>query len=121
MRETRMLERTRIKGGRWEARSKAQDRPELEVRHLGEVLDGLEVSGGPGDWRIVQPIPPELLNEGVLTFLVCRKGHEEIVDRFTLVAGAPLAEDLRAEIELLRAELDLLKRAFRQHCAESDG
>lgn len=113
-----MLESARIRAGRWEAVSKVQEAPDLEVRHLGAVLEGLEVSGGPGDWRIAQPIPAELLNEGVLTFLVCRKADGEVLDSFTLVAGAPLAEDLRAEIGLLRAELDLLKRAFRQQSVE---
>lgn len=116
-----MLESTRIRAGRWEAVSKAEETPDLELRHLGEALEGLEVSGGPGDWHIAQPIPAELLNEGVLTFLVCRKTDGEVIDRFTLVAGAPLAEDLRAEIGLLRAELDLLKRAFRQQNAEREG
>lgn len=39
--------------------------------------------------------------------------------RFTLVAGQALEEDIRAELNLLRAELDLLKRAFQRHCRES--
>ena len=39
--------------------------------------------------------------------------------QFTVIAGVPLDEDVRAEISLLRAELDLLKRAFRRHCAET--
>jgi hypothetical protein len=30
-----------------------------------------------------------------------------------------LAEDIRAEMDLLRAELDLLKQAFRRHCVET--
>lgn len=116
-----MLDSTQIRAGRWEAVSTARDVPELELRHRGEVLEGLEISGEPGDWRIAQPIPMDLLNDGVLTFLVCRKSDGEVLDRFTLVAGAPLAEDLRAEIGLLRAELDLLKRAFRQQNAEREG
>ena len=37
----------------------------------------------------------------------------------SLVAGEALAGDLRAEIDLLRAELDMLKRAFRRHCLET--
>lgn len=32
----------------------------------------------------------------------------------SLVAGAPLDIDLRVEIDLIRAELDLLKREFRR-------
>ena len=34
-------------------------------------------------------------------------------------AGA--AEDIRAELSLVRDELDLLKRAFRRHCVETEG
>ena len=45
----------------------------------------------------------------------------EVLASFTLVAGVPLEEDLRAEISLLRAELDLLKKAFRRHVTETAG
>lgn len=115
-----MLENSRIKAGRWEAVSHEKEAPDLEVRHQGEVLEGLLLTGEPGDWHLSQPIPAELLSEGVLTFLVCRKSDGEVIDRFSLVAGAPLAGDLRAEIDLLRTELDMLSRAFRQLCAESE-
>ena len=37
------------------------------------------------------------------------------------LAGEALAHDIRAEIDLLRAELDMLKRAFRRHCLETMG
>jgi hypothetical protein len=32
-----------------------------------------------------------------------------------------MEDDLRAEVDLLRAELDMLKRAFRRHCLETAG
>ena len=35
------------------------------------------------------------------------------------IAGEAVSDDLRAEVELLRAELDMLKRAFRRHCLET--
>ena len=38
---------------------------------------------------------------------------------FSIIAGEALGEDLHAEVELLRAELDMLKRAFRRHCLET--
>ena len=44
-----------------------------------------------------------------------------VLDRITLMAGAALDEDIRAEIALLRDELELLKSAFRRHCAETAG
>ena len=36
-----------------------------------------------------------------------------------MITGEPLGDDIRAEVELLRAELDMLKRAFRRHCLET--
>jgi len=40
---------------------------------------------------------------------------------FTIITGMPLEADIRAEVDLLRAELDMLKRAFRRHCLETMG
>ena len=36
-----------------------------------------------------------------------------------LLAGEALSQDIRAEMALMRAELDLLKQAFRRHCRET--
>jgi outer membrane protein assembly factor BamA len=36
-----------------------------------------------------------------------------------LIAGEALGDDIRVEVELLRDELDMLKRAFRRHCVET--
>ena len=33
--------------------------------------------------------------------------------------GEALGDDMRVEIELPRAEIDMLKRAFRRHCVET--
>jgi hypothetical protein len=44
-----------------------------------------------------------------------------VLDRITLMAGTPLDEDLRAEIALLRDELELVKRAFLRHISDTAG
>ena len=44
---------------------------------------------------------------------------KDVLDRITLMAGSALDEDVRGEIALLRDELEMLKRAFRRHCAET--
>jgi hypothetical protein len=44
-----------------------------------------------------------------------------LLGSFSIVAGDALAEDIRAELSLLRAELDMLKKAFRRHCVETSG
>ncbi|WBL32707.1 hypothetical protein O5O51_13425 [Sinirhodobacter sp. HNIBRBA609] len=117
-----MLELSRIRGGIWEGVILSQELPRVEVLHLGQVLEGLGAERLAEDkWRLSLPIPTEVLADGVQTFLVRDLENGEIVERFSIVTGAPLEQDLRAEIDLLRAELDMLKRAFRRHCAEAEG
>ena len=59
------------------------------------------------------------LAEGTQTFLFRLAGSEETLAQFTIVTGVALEDDIRAEVDLLRAELDMLKRAFRRHCVET--
>ena len=106
------------------ARGKGNPVPELEMLHLGNVVGTVvaEPIGPDGDnWEITAEIPTEFLTDGVQTFLIVFQGQTEILDRFSIITGEPLEEDLRAEIELLRSELDMLKRAFRRHCIETLG
>jgi len=114
------LEMSRIRAGVWEGVVTAEGTqpPQLEVVHLERVLPGLEITATEdGRWQLRQPIPPEVLGDGLQT-LVLRAGDAVLGD-VAILAGQALDEDLRAEIALLRAELDLLKAAFRRHCAET--
>lgn len=115
---------TRLFEGVWEGVLSGVDDtlPPVEARHAGRALDGVTLTampGQPGRHALRLPIPPSVLSEGVQTILILVDG--EVMEQFTLIAGVPLEEDLRAEISLLRAELDLLKRAFQRHCAETAG
>ncbi len=72
-----------------------------------------------GRWLVQVPVPREAVGDGVQTFLIL-DGHDEVIlESFTLIAGEVLGDDIRAEVDLLRAELDMLKRAFRRHCLET--
>lgn len=122
------LDKKQIAGGTYEgvlrARSKGTPTPALELLHLGNVVavPVVEPLGDDGDlWQVTVAIPGDLLVDGVQTFLFVLQGDTEILDRFSVITGEPLEEDLRAEIELLRSELDMLKRAFRRHCIETLG
>jgi hypothetical protein len=114
------LVQTRIAGGVWEgALNGAGEVPVIEALHAGRAVEGVEITAKPGkagQYTVRVPIPAWALNEGVQTF-VLRSGGETLA-QFTLVAGVPLDEDIRAEVSLLRAELDLLKRAFQRHVRE---
>jgi len=120
-----VLEAARISAGRWLAELVAPGEvaPSLEVWHRETRLDGVEVGPpmAPGRWPVAMPIPAELLSDGVQTFLVRDARTGELLGHFAIVAGEALDQDLRAEIDLLRAELDMLKRAFRRHCVETGG
>jgi hypothetical protein len=94
--------------------------PPIQALHQGRALEGVEVKplpGKTGRHGVRVPIPAQLLTEGVQTVLL--QTGDTVLAQFSLIAGTPLDDDLRAEIGLLRAELDLLKRAFRRHCTET--
>ena len=119
---TPTLIQTRLAHGLWEGTLAAAEALPLVAWHRDRELAGVTVTpvpGQPGTFAVQVPLPAELISEGVQTVLV--SVGDQVLTRITLVAGVPLEEDLRAEISLLRAELDLLKRAFRRHCAETAG
>ena len=115
------LVQARITAGVWDGvlSGAGTTPPAIAALHGGRAVEGVEVRpvpGKPGQISVRVPIPAWALNEGVQTFVVQADGTT--LAQFTLVAGAPLDEDIRAEIGLLRAELDLLKRAFQRHVRE---
>ena len=116
------LTKTRIRAGWWEGvLTGTKAAPELEVVLLGESLRGVTltpIAGSDGDLAVRVPIPAEVLNDGVQTFVIRQKGGERLA-HFTIITGVAMEDDLRAEFDLLRAELDMLKRAFRRHCVET--
>jgi len=117
------LTKTRIRAGIWEGiLSGPATPPALEVTLLDQKLPGVQVQpfpGKPGDWTVKVPIPTEMLGDGVQTFLIRDSARSETLAHFTIITGVAMEDDIRAEIDLLRAELDMLKRAFRRHCLET--
>jgi len=117
------LTKTRIRAGIWEGVvSGSAAEPALQVLHLEKPVAGVRVTAvpeRPGNWLVQVPIPPEVLSEGVQTFLICDAASGEKLQHFTIITGVAMEDDLRAEVDLLRAELDMLKRAFRRHCLET--
>ena len=119
------LTKTRIRAGLWEGvLAGATERPELEVLLLEQALPGVAVepvAGREGEWAVQVPIPAEALSEGVQTFLIRERGATDALAHFTIITGVAMEDDMRAEVDLLRQELDMLKRAFRRHCLETMG
>ena len=120
------LVKARIQAGVWEGLLNIQggssEAPALEVTHLSRTLEGVLVEPSPeraGSFVIKVPIPADILTDGVQTCVISDAASGETLETFSIVTGEPLDDDIRAEVNLLRAELDMLKRAFRRHCMET--
>jgi hypothetical protein len=114
------LTKTRIRAGVWEGvLSGSEAVPRLEVLLLEQPVPGVvvePVAGRAGEWAVRVPIPADALSEGVQTFLIRAVGATDTLAHFTVITGVAMEDDMRAEVDLLRQELDMLKRAFRRHC-----
>ncbi|MBE9475535.1 MAG: hypothetical protein IME92_00220 [Proteobacteria bacterium] len=120
------LARKRIANGVYEGVYKGQKTqvaaPALTLSYMGEIISDLSaepLDAEENTWIVRGNIPTQAITDGIQTFLLCRAGENTVLDSFSVVAGASLDDDLRHEINLLRAELDMLKRAFRRHCVET--
>jgi len=99
-----------------------QSAPTLQLNLLDKRVGGVQLTADKGSavkWAVQSKIPADQIREGVQTYLIVDTKNSEVLDSFTVIAGDPLSDDVRAEINLLRAELDMLKRAFRRHCVET--
>lgn len=122
------LVKLRIKEGVWEGiiSSPTPDgaTPDVVVTYLETPLVDVEVvaqADSQSEWLLRVVIPSALISDGVHTFIISDKRNGQQMGSFSIVAGEPLSQDIRAEMDLLREELDMLKRAFRRHCLETMG
>ena len=120
------LTKLRLIEGIWHGSLKHHGRdgtwqPNIEVTHLGFLVDGVEVEEDRVQecWHVRVPIPASRIADGVQTFVIKDRHEAMMLGSFSIIAGDALAEDIRAELSLLRAELDMLKKAFRRHCIET--
>ncbi len=119
-----IVTKTRLFEGVWEGTvsgAPAGQRPSIAVTHLDNPVDGADLSEGDasGTWVLRIAIPPALLSDGMHTLLIRNADTGATLNSCAILAGEALADDIRAEVTLLREELDLLKRAFRRHCLET--
>jgi len=119
------LTKTRLIEGVWEGvlqtNRPGRYQPKIEVTHLEKQVPGhsLQAVGEAGEFVVKVPVPIELLSDGMQTFLIRDMDSGDVLSSFAILAGEALSDDIRAEVQLLREELDMLKRAFRRHCLET--
>jgi hypothetical protein len=97
--------------------------PDIQVLYQDQPLaEGISITEGStsSEWALHITIPTQAICDGVQTFVITEgRGDGQKLASFSLIAGEATVDDMRAEIELLRAELDMLKRAFRRHCLQT--
>jgi len=114
---------TKMREGVWQGlvQQNGSGVPQITVTHLGTAVPDVKIeeTGTDRQWLIQVPIPIEAIADGVQVFVLTDTNDHTTLGQFTLIAGEALGDDIRSEVELLRAELDMLKRAFRRHCVET--
>lgn len=116
------LTKTGMKSGIWRGLlTGSRAIPKVLVTHLGKPVADvtLTASKEKDTWLVQVPVPPEAVSDGVQTILISDMETHVELGSFALIAGEALEDDLRVEVDLLRAELDMLKSAFRRHCSET--
>lgn len=119
-----VLTKTTMRQGVWEGLLTGAAKgttPKISVTHQGtQVPDVTVTATESGEGHALRvPIPPEAVADGMQTLLIADAQTDTKLGAITLMAGEALGDDMRVEVDLLRAELDMLKRAFRRHCLET--
>lgn len=94
--------------------------PDLEVVHDGKPLAGMTLSAAADEkrgWRLAIPIPAGTLSDGVQIYMVRDVANDTVIGHIPILMGEGLADSLTAEVALLRAELEVVKRALLQLAA----
>ena len=118
------LTKTQMRQGVWQGiiTQSGSETPLIEVSHRNSIVSDVALTHDDkaGHWVLAITIPPEMIADGVHTLLIKDKMTGAQIGQETFLAGDVLGEDIRAEMNLLRDELDMLKRAFRRHCLETE-
>jgi hypothetical protein len=120
---TLTLTPTKMRRGVWEGiiSNSEPSVPQITVTHLNKQVPDFQLTENKDEnlWVLQIPVPEDAIADGVQTFIISDALDDTQLGHFTLIAGEALGDDIRVEMELLRAELDMLKRAFRRHCIET--
>lgn len=96
-----------------------QARPSLELALADRVAVPVEVVRQGSAWSARAVLPVEAMSEGLQVLAIHDRDAGAAIGQIVLQVGEAHVDDMRAEVALLRAEMDMLKRAFRRHCLDS--
>lgn len=115
------LVQVRLQAGRYEGLLTAPKCDGVEAVHNGKVIAAADVVQDVSQadrFRVGVDLPVSVLSDGVQVVALRSVQSGHVLGRITLMAGDALDEDIRAELALVRDELEMLKRAFRRHVSE---
>ena len=117
-----------LKAGIWTGLIRRSDAPKpISLFHKGDSVGQARIAeAGEDVWQVAVNLPAERLNDGVSTFLLIESTSEDgladpmgqQIASLSVSAGQALQQDVLAEMELIRSELDLLKKEFRRFGAD---
>ena len=122
------LTKTRLQEGRWEGLLRMPSAgadtppPSLEITHLEQTLEHAlsPIEGETGAWMLSIELPVRIISDGLQVVLIRDPESGETLGSIAILAEDPLVPDLRAEVALMRAELDMLKRVLRRQGRDGD-
>jgi hypothetical protein len=120
---TLKLTKTRMLEGVWQGiiTGSGEAKPEITVTHGNTTVPNFKLVRNEADdhWSLTLPVPASAVADGIQIILVTDRDTDQKIGDVVIIGDDITSIDLRAEMELLRAELEMLKRAFRRHCVET--
>ena len=121
------LDKTSLRGGVYQGILAHKGRARVNVPDLVAEHGSRElplslalIAGTTNQYQVTAEVPARLISDGVQFVIIRPKQGETPLASFAVIAGDGVPEDLVTEVALLRAELEMLKRAFRRHANQSD-
>lgn len=117
------LTKTRMLEGVWQGilTGAGDTEPKITVTHEQRSVPDFKLVRNDKDdhWLLSIPVPAAAIADGIQVIMVTDRTTDEMISQIVIIADDITGGDLHAEMDLLRAELDMLKRAFRRHCLET--
>ncbi len=110
----------RFENGMWEGHLATDTAPRIEAWYQGRMLPGVTCDPAEGGWTLRVPVPVALLSEGIHIVVIRAADSGDILGDFAMIGGTAAADELGAQVELLRAELDMLKQVVRRLSRRQD-
>ncbi|SFS88468.1 hypothetical protein SAMN04488040_2257 [Sulfitobacter marinus] len=120
---TLKLTKTHMLEGIWQGNitGSGESKPDIAVTHdNADVPDFKLTKADAADrWSLTIPVPASAIADGIQVIVVTDNETGQKIGDVVIIGDEVTNIDQRAELELLRAELEMLKRAFRRHCIET--